>query len=258
MPKIALLLTGQLRTIDITKYLYKNALISKYDTDVFLSIDLNNSFQNAHKNSSVKTNHIYADEIINYFNPVDYFILDNFDEDFNENNCFKILFEQYYVVYHAYKMLIAHINKTGKYYDIVIRLRFDQLIWSPDVDISLLFNDKQNVSYNEKNKTLINEITYNQKFVFNNIQNNSIYLLGFGDYKHYKYANDQFWYHNMSIINIMAKFYNNINKLIKFAHKNNIGNQGALIECVLYHYLINNNIIINKADINGIFLRELE
>ena len=43
--KIAILLTGQLRTVDVCKYIVFNSIIKKYNTDVFLSIDINNNLQ---------------------------------------------------------------------------------------------------------------------------------------------------------------------------------------------------------------------
>ena len=46
--KIALLLTGQLRTWKMTRYLVDN-IKQNYDTDVFLSIDKNNDIQHEHK-----------------------------------------------------------------------------------------------------------------------------------------------------------------------------------------------------------------
>ena len=44
--KICLLLCGQLRTIELCKWLIKKSLLDKYDCDVFMSIDNNNKYQN--------------------------------------------------------------------------------------------------------------------------------------------------------------------------------------------------------------------
>ena len=39
---IAILLTGQLRTFEMVKYLHMNSLIKQYNADVFLGIDVSN------------------------------------------------------------------------------------------------------------------------------------------------------------------------------------------------------------------------
>jgi hypothetical protein len=112
--KIALLLTGQLRTINLVKYLYLNTIISKYDTDVFLSIDMDNKCQTEFKNSTTKTNLEKVNEVISFFKPVKYFISDNFKNEFNRlcatyNQKFVKkytgIYAQYYIVDKAYQIL---------------------------------------------------------------------------------------------------------------------------------------------------------
>ena len=264
--KIALLLTGQLRTNDVVKYLHFNNIISKYDTDIFLGIDVDNSLQNAYKNSKYKTEQNDINNIINFFNPINYFILDDFKDEFTniQNNIkiniefYKLLFRQYYVVYNVYKLLIKYINSNCIKYDIIIRLRFDQLIWTNETFIlHKLENINNQILYNENNKNLINILSKDKKIIFKEILDNSIYLFNYGDFKHYKYANDQFFYHNLSIINIIYNFYHNIPKLIEYCFENKIGNNGAFIECIFYLYLVENNINLQKSNISGIFLREI-
>ena len=107
--KIALLLTGQLRTVDLVKYLHMHSLINKYDTDVFLSIDLNNTMQNENQNFKLETPIEKSKAVIDFFKPVDYFVLDNFNNYFDKYyesvkdvikidiRRFKILFAQYHL-----------------------------------------------------------------------------------------------------------------------------------------------------------------
>jgi hypothetical protein len=128
MTNVAILLTGQLRTYNMLKYLHMNTLISKYNADVFLSIDIDNSLQCENKNSKMKSTLDDVKNVIDFFHPVDVFVLDNFDEEFCklkkniEYNLIphKLLFQQYFVVKHAYEMMINHINKTNK-----TRISFD-------------------------------------------------------------------------------------------------------------------------------------
>jgi hypothetical protein len=263
--KIAVLLTGQIRTCDIVKYLHMNTIISKYDTDVFLSIDLDNSLQCEYQNSIQKTQLEKVENIINFFNPVDYFILKNYDEEFIKiinnnstinNKTFKLVFEQYYIVKNAYKMLIQHIKEKNKEYDIIIRLRFDQILFINKEINDFFLNLNKNSLYSKVNCELINNLSKNEKLNFDTVLDNEIYLFGFGDFKHYKYANDQFWYHNAKLIEIIFNFYDNMLNLIYNCFKENTGLDGAFIENLWYTYLTRNDIIMKQTSFTGVFLRE--
>jgi hypothetical protein len=271
--KIALLLTGQLRTVDMVKYLHMNSIIKKYDVDVFLSMDLNNSKQCLYENNIEYTNLEKIKKIISFFKPIDYYICNDYSKEFqkiqkknieigtisNINNHFMLLFEQYYIVKQAYKLLKEHIKKTNTKYDLIIRLRFDQFIWTDEShDIIQLINKTvdNKIIYNSDNIELLNKISENQTINFNKPNDKVIYLLGFGDFCHYKYANDQFWFHNSILIDVISRFYDNIYKLLFSAIKNDTGNCGAMIEHLWYTYLVNNNINIQKSNVSGVFVRE--
>jgi len=263
--KIAILLTGQLRTFELVKYIHMNNLISKYDADVFLSIDVDNTLQCENKNSTTKTTDTQIENAISFFNPTDWFVCDNFDYEFNnltnktniDLNPHKILLQQYFIVYNAYNLLVKHINKTNTEYDIIIRLRFDQFIWTDNTYIFDNLDMKNgNLIYNNKNINASETYSTNGKIDFNEIINNNIYLFGFGKYLHYNYANDQFWYHNMTLINTMYNFYENMLLLLEYCSKNNIGNNGAMIECMFYTYLTQHNINMTQTNVKGLFVRE--
>jgi hypothetical protein len=284
--KIALLLTGQLRTVDMVKFLHMNSIIKKYDTDVFLGIDLNNSKQCEYKNDTSDTTLEKANQVISFFNPKSYFICDDYSSEFkkvldsnrdtidNINHIvephFMLLFEQYYIVKETYNLLIEHINKTDTKYDLVIRLRFDQFIWTDESSsIIELINktDDNKIIYDIENTKLLNKISETQTINFNlfdnkdeNLSKNqnkkNIYLLGFGDCAHYKYANDQFWYHTPKLINVISTFYDKIYKLMNKAIKNNTGNCGCMIEHLWHTYLVNHKINIQKGNVSGVFVRE--
>jgi len=266
MKKIAILLTGQLRTCEMVKYLHMNTLISKYESDVFLSIDLDNTLQCESKNSKNKTTLEQVENIVDFFKPKHYFVLENFDNEFHklQSNTkidltpYKILFQQYHVVNNAYQMLIKYMEKTNTTYDMIIRLRFDQFIWTNETHI---FENLQmvnnNILYNDENTHLIDEHSKDKTLIFDNICNdNSIYLFGFGNFLHYNYANDQFWYHNSILIVEISNFYNNMLEMLKYCFDNDIGNKGALIECMFYTYLKKKNINMKQSRVKGIFIRE--
>jgi hypothetical protein len=81
--KVALLLTGQLQTVDMVKYAHMNTIITKYDTDVVLSINIDNRFQTEYKNSREVTATERVTELINFFNPVYYSITNDYTPEFN-------------------------------------------------------------------------------------------------------------------------------------------------------------------------------
>lgn len=263
--KVAVLLTGQLRTFEMVKYLHMNALISKYNADVFLGIDICNKYQCEYKNSEKQTDTQAVKNAISFFNPIDTFILDDFTDELKKikksKSKFQLLLRQYYVVKNTYKLLINHIiNNTDQKYDLIIRLRFDQFMFSDDVPISPdLYDNKLNtILYNKNNIEILDSYTKDKQFLFDEVNDNTIYVLGFGDFKHYKYANDQFFYHNQSILFKMFEFYDNILPIMKYCNKNKIGNDGALIECIFYLYIMQfNNINLKRSNISGFFIREV-
>lgn len=255
--KVAVLLTGQLRTFEMLKYLHMNALIRPYDADVFMGIDVNNKLQVAYKNSMDDTSQQQVINAINFFKPIDTFILDEFTLQGVPNNDIR-RFRQYYVVKNVYKMLKTYSADNNIKYDLIIRLRYDQLIYSKEVPLhhDLFYKDLNNVLYNEKNTDIIKNYSSDKKFIFEEIKDNTLYVFGFGDFAHYKYANDQFFYHNHSLLEKMYQFYDNMLDIMKYCLKKNFGNKGCMTECIFYTYITNNDIIFKRSNINGIFLRE--
>ena len=248
--KVAVLLTGQLRTFEMVKHLHMNALISKYNADVFLGINPDNNHVNTKIKNNCKTDSETISKAIAFYKPIDTFILDKFDfgDDWTRR-----LFIQYYVVKHTYKMLIHHSTTHTIKYDLIIRLRFDHFIYSKDVPIPHQINPN---IYDIHNSDIINNHTVDKKFIFDEINNNTLYVFGFGVHEHYKYANDQFFYHNHSLIQIMFEFYDNLFTIKKYCNTNNIGNKGAMIECMLYLYITKfNNINLKHSSIGGIAVR---
>jgi hypothetical protein len=83
---------------------------------------------------------------------------DNCSKNINYENTrnYKIIAQQYYIVYKAYEMLEKYMLKTSTTYDLVIRLRFYQFIWNND-DIKKYNFEYHNsdIIYNEENITRI-------------------------------------------------------------------------------------------------------
>ena len=255
--RVAILLTGQLRTFEMLKYLHMNSLISKYNADCFLGIDSCNLLQCLNQNSKTPTQQFEVDNAVKFFKPIDTFVLNEFD--FYKGKFYSLLFRQYYVVKKTYEMLKKYSDNKNIKYDLIIRLRFDQFIYSNEVPIlpQLWNKDLSTVLYNQDNINALKKYSLDKKFTFEEINNNTIYVFGFGDFKHYKYANDQFFYHNHCLLEKMMNFYDNIFDIMNYCNENKIGNNGALIECIFYLYITKNNIILKRSNISGIFIRQL-
>jgi hypothetical protein len=82
--KIALLITGQLRTYSLCKHVIKNTLLDKYEVDTFLSIDKSNILTNDDLNSHEYSNESMVTDVIQFFNPCDTFVCNSYDEIFKE------------------------------------------------------------------------------------------------------------------------------------------------------------------------------
>ena len=80
MVKVALLLTGQLRTWNMCKILV-DKLKQDYDIDIFLSIDANNLLQNEYENNTQLSQKDEIDAVIKYFLPKDIFISYEYSEN---------------------------------------------------------------------------------------------------------------------------------------------------------------------------------
>lgn len=88
MTKIALLLTGQLRTWKMSRYLI-DKIKEEYNIDIFLSINKNNNLQNEYFNNIETSNNNEINEAIKYFNPKDVFISSNYDNNYIYNKIYR-------------------------------------------------------------------------------------------------------------------------------------------------------------------------
>ena len=266
--KVALLLTGQIRTNELCRHIFKKTLIEKYDVDTFLSIDTDNKLQEASLNSTEKTSYDVISNAIEYYNPVDSYVCETYDDLFKEkqqlldNNLpydkrYKMILEQYYIVYKAYEMLQLHVNNTGVKYDIVIRLRFDQFIWSDATStLSKYVMSCGNVKFNNDNINMVsNEVNGNLKIELDSPTNNEICTLGWKVTNTWNdYVNDQFWIHSYALTNLISKFYIDLPDLIN-THSY-YASKGPFIEVLFYQFLKQNRINVRQSKITGKFCRE--
>lgn len=167
--KIAILLTGNLRSWRICGQVLKKSLIDHYDCDIFMSVDMNNSLQCENQNYTSNTTSDELVQAVDFYKPVKVFHGDyewnsevqvhkikvynsgsinvNWIDDIcvysnlydsatqykyitmDLTDSFKILYKQYYYVNECHKLMKEYAKKLDVKYDCVIRVRFDQLIW---------------------------------------------------------------------------------------------------------------------------------
>ena len=268
--KIALIITGQLRTYKLCGNILKNTIIDKYDTDVFLSIDKCNTLQNDDLNYTNNSSDNDIQEVISFFSPKDVFINYDYDvifENLKVNKTIRenrLILQQYYVVQQGYKLLINYSKTNNINYDVIIRVRFDQFIWSESSKILSKFIIRNSrgskvIKYTPENISEINIISKNLILDINKPNSNEIYIFGYGNVQSkHNWINDQFWLHSMDLIHTIHNFYNNIPSIIDEILSQGFNSKNCpYFELIFGIFLQNNNINIKKSKIIGEFCREI-
>lgn len=268
--KIAVIITGQLRTFKLCGNVLKNTLLDKYDADVFLTINKCNDFQNDSLNNLNDSNDDDIQYAIKLYNPKNVFVCNGYDsiyEKITANKTLKenkLILQQYYLVQQGYKLLINYINENNVYYDAVVRIRFDQFIFSESSNMLLKYvvlnsRGSRVVKYTPENIDEINAMSKNLTLTMDKPVHNEIYVYGAGQINAmYLWVNDQFWVHSMDTIIAMHDFYNHIPSIIDEVLSQNLTpNCCPYFELIFGMYLIRNNMIIKKSCIIGEFCREI-
>jgi hypothetical protein len=303
--KVALLLTGHLRSWKITRSLVKNMLMDHYDCDIFMSINAENNFFGMNRNECFYSSDEEISEALDFFKPVDHYInktqfkehefsqfrknidekpakvfvvpedketiISNFDNNITinklfygfhnyyvDNNQFNYLYEvasgQYFIIHKAYELLKNHISNTGKNYNIVIKLRFDNFFCQCTHEMKLVDFDffkenahsylKYNMVHSLENKKRAEKNSINLKLDLNKYTNlkNNIYLPGFGSFDNYAYVPDQYWVHGSDLIDIMHSCYEKLPVIINHSKETCFPYRGCNQEHWLCKYLHENNV----------------
>jgi hypothetical protein len=230
--KVALVITGQLRTYNLCKHIIKGGIIDRYDTDVFLSIDKSNTYQWDYLNPTKLTEDNDIRDAIAFFNPCEYYICESYDEIYKEHikelnvsdptrltplKNYRPIFEQYYMVKQGYTLLINHIEKTGKHYDIVVRMRFDTIIWPKSVSIpsDMLYemspgHQTSYIKYNTRTRDKIIDISKNFNISLDVPLANEISVVNWCNNGNESWVNEQFWIHSSELITTVHKYYDEL------------------------------------------------
>jgi hypothetical protein len=293
--KIAVLLTGQLRTIDFTKKILKDSFPS---ADFFLSIDKNNKQQNLPLNSTKATNKDKVKLAIDYFKPKNYYINNGLPESFNnkfrfpfyfiskhhkKNNLpnyknylsgnifqecqrflpkivfrsgFKKLFEQYFYVKQAFQIMQEYELDQGFQYDIVIRLRFDQLIYNAETIKRL----HPRMGYNLENISHANDSSLAIDINLNNILDGHAVVFGHGNNGNYYIINDQHFIAKRKTAIAISCFYDELSEIIKDSISTNCyPTHYAQVEYFFCRHMMNHGIKLIKSEslnYGGMFIRD--
>lgn len=266
--KLALLLTGQLRTNELVRHMHYHRLLAPYDVDVFLSIDPDNSRQNEFENPVQPTADDAVQEAIAFYRPKRYTVctlsLDEMvavsehpEEKRHLLSTFPyaaLVLRQYYVVQQAYKLLA----ETPTNYDLVIRLRFDQLLFNDAHDIHTLLAGKSQIVCTpttlEMTKALAPTLP---PLRLQTTPRTQLQVFGYGPYLHYFYVNDQFWCHAPALSSVMAGFYDALPRLTAARLAADNRNTGAFIESLLHNYLEEQGVEPVRTTVGGVFVRGL-
>ena len=171
-------------------------------------------------------------------------------------NNYYCFIRQYYFLNKCYELLNNHINKTNAKYDIIIRIRFDHILWNTNIDIKELMmfekNDSDNnIKYTDNNIQIAELLTRNKIINVDIPEINTIKVLGGGIYKNYTYINDYFWTHGQDLISKMITFYLELIKITNDAIINGYPQYGATIEHFFSVFLSNQQLIIKKTLMNN-------
>jgi hypothetical protein len=267
--KVALLLTGQLRTHDLCKHIIKNCIIDRYDTDVFMSIDRSNVLQNEMRNTVTETQETQLRDAISWYKPESYHVTNQPDHSVADglNNQLgpyvhlwttRLLFAQYAVVKKAYDLLKDHIAATGTKYDLVIRLRFDQLLCDEkSTALHDCMEKGTDITYNQTNIDIARALSKRFTLPLDTGHPNTVYTFGFGLVHGYPMINDQFWCHGHDLIDRFAGFYDEMPELLLGCTQTFFPDRGCLIEHLFYKFIFKYRFTLKKSCLVGIFVREL-
>ena len=270
--KIALLLTGQLRTYKLCMHVIKSTIIDKYDTDVFLSINTCNLNTNVKENPTTPTLLEDVKHALEFYKPVDFYICNDLNSIINKE--LKILIDhgvhksfsldkikaslsQWYIVEKAYTLLINYTKQASRQYDFIMRVRFDNIIYSPPniIPSNFFINDDINTNFIKYNEDIIKkmeDISKMMKIELNIPNKNQIYVSQYTNI----YVNDTFWIHGTELVESLNAIYHELpDRLIKLIQNKAIGGECPYNEIMFRDFLNMHNITTAKSNIRIVFNR---
>lgn len=279
--KIAVLLTGQLRTWRMVGNVHMHSLFKQHDCDIFMSVDCDNSKQVAYLNKMEQTRVQEVEEAIAFYRPVRVLVNNTFaadyrkaveqwesDKESNVELCSPFRFQgtdimrrcqQYYVVQNAYRLLREYKNETGINYDVIMRLRFDQFIWV-DQQFHMQFSKHNggSIPYTSETIEISRSPSISDHIIFKDLRDNTVYVFGSGVFGSNKwpYVNDQFFYHNESVLHVMEQIFDRLP--FSLVNRLRVRQYNAcLTESSIRHFFESHGLAIAQSVVKGIFIREL-
>ena len=287
MKKIALLLTGQLRTYDFCKHIVKSTLLDKYDVDVFLAISTPATAEEvADVCEFYKPVGTYVapmpeccvDEYLQLINQVDFFkcasvannspYLNSSREE--QMEFLKRMLQQCFILNEAYKLLQHHIQTTGIVYDLIIRFRFDHIYMSTicsSITTAFNYNASGHIIcgspgsdlYDRSIKSMQN-ISRTATLILDDVKPDAIYVSGSGSSSclsgqtSRKWCNDHNFIHSHNLIQIMGSYFDALPSLLNSMFTPDEYPAGPTHEVFLYKYFEDNNLTIRHSLVNQVKL----
>ena len=174
------------------------------------------------------------------------------------------MFVQYANVKKAYELLKQH----GSNYDLVIRVRFDQILWNANTSILHEALEKSNqvatpftqvfdTLYNKVNKDIVSALSKRFTLELDTPEPNTASVFGIGVVHGYPIVNDQFFSHGPDLIDVFSRFHDEMPSLFAECAATFFPDRGALIEHIFYKFLFRYRINVKKSVLLGEFVREL-
>jgi hypothetical protein len=276
--KVALLITGELRTLDLCKHSFKNAIIDKYDTDVFISVS--SSDETPQEINSVTdflkpiethvTDHSCIESYMKLVNIEEYLKCTPFGTDYQQSDHFHINVIRRFLcewngICHAYRILKSHVDKTNIKYDHIARLRTDYTIF-PEVTDSfnadfiftkqghIVSGIKGSMEYN-KTRAIIENISRQIKVDFGSPNTNTIYVRAIGTTPSISFKNSlqwcgcEHWTHSHDLIPILMNMFINAPEILNESFSPDTFPKGPTFETFFCRYLQKHNISIQQSRI---------
>ena len=217
--RVALLISGYLRSYDVNIESIKNVIINKFDVvDTYLHITKNECSEDKYLNLINEDNDIK--NITNHLSPIVTIIEDNYE--YNENRLVNNVINQWCKLYKLNQLKTINEISSGVKYDLVIRYR-------PDIHI-------------KSNESFVIDPSPHTIYIPDDSKMDKSRLVNPGD----GYICDAIAFGDSNSMDTYFDIYKQLELLV--------GSVGHVSESILYHYLITNNLRYRLVDLEYEFI----
>jgi hypothetical protein len=286
--KVALLITGELRTFEFCKHVIKSAIIDKYDTDVFLAL------------SCQEDKLEEMNKVIDFFKPIETHIADNlnyienhmelvnigeylkctpFGTDPQQSSIFHIhlirrILTVFHSVYHAYRLLKRHSDNNSVTYDHIFRIRTDHIVWSDVINEfrqDFTWTPQGHINANIADIMLYNKSIDSIKNISRLIEvnfdipiKNTIYVSNHGTTPSISFKNSlgwcdaDYWIHSHDLIPTIMTMFDSLPEILNESFSPDTFPKGPTVETFFCKFLQKHNITIKNSRIKTMLVLEYD